>query len=66
MRQIVVTIDVKNDAMETYPEAEVSEIFSELKHMALYGLDWIDGMVLSDSNGNTVGKSVIKTVKERV
>lgn len=64
MKRIVITIDMKNDALTTYPEAAVAGILSELKHMALHGLDWIDGMALHDINGNTVGKSVIKNVRE--
>lgn len=66
MRRIVITIDMKNDHLNTYPEAAVAGILSELKHMVLYGLDWIDGMALHDINGNTVGKSVIKTVRDKV
>ena len=64
MKRIVITIDLEHDALTTYPEAGVAGILSELKHMVLYGLDWIDGMALHDINGNTVGKSVIKNVRE--
>jgi hypothetical protein len=61
MRQIVITINIEHDELSTYPEAGVASILSQLKHMSLNGLDWIDGMALHDINGNTVGKSVIKT-----
>ena len=63
MKRIVITIDMKHDELSTYPEAGVASILSQLKHMSLNGLDWIDGMALHDINGNTVGKSVIKNVR---
>lgn len=65
MKRIVITIDLEHAAMEENPQFEISEILKTLGDLTEFrGIDYLDDLALIDSNGNTVGKSVIKNVRE--
>ena len=62
MRQIVITINMEHAAINENPEWEISGLLKQLgNQVKLKGVDSIDEIILVDSNGNVVGKSVIKT-----
>lgn len=63
MKQIVITIDIDHDELNTSPEAGVASILIKIKDAVLNGLDQIDGMKLRDINGNLVGISKIENVR---
>ena len=63
MKRIVITIDMKHDAIATNPTWEISELLSLLAdRVECRGVDCLDDLTLTDSNGNKIGKSVIKTI----
>lgn len=67
MKRIVITIDMKHDAIATNPTWEISELLSLIAdRVECGGVDCLNDLTLIDSNGNTVGKSVIKTVRDKV